>query len=84
MLRDKKSIIKHYEQSLIWVKDLRNLSEEQWRKPIESGKWSVAEMIGHLTPWDTFVLEHRIPYLFIYKYIFTKRARYRAYEHEGS
>ncbi|MEK5433539.1 DinB family protein [Lysinibacillus sp. FSL R7-0073] len=64
MLRDKKSIIKHYEQSLIWVKDLRNLSEEQWCMPIESGKWSVAEVIGHLTPWDTFILEHRIPYLF--------------------
>ncbi|WP_025113642.1 DinB family protein [Lysinibacillus fusiformis] len=65
MLRDKKSIIKHYEQSLIWVKELRNLSEDQWRMPIESGKWSVSEVIGHLTPWDTFVLEHRIPYLFI-------------------
>ncbi|WP_418301941.1 DinB family protein [Lysinibacillus fusiformis] len=65
MLRDKKSIIKHYEQSLIWVKELRNLSEDQWRMPIESGKWSISEVIGHLTPWDTFVLEHRIPYLFI-------------------
>ncbi|WP_342531164.1 DinB family protein [Lysinibacillus sp. FSL R5-0849] len=65
MLRDKKSIIKHYEQSLIWVKELRNLSEDQWRMPIEFGKWSVSEVIGHLTPWDTFVLEHRIPYLFI-------------------
>ncbi len=64
MLRDKKSIIKHYEHSLHWVKNLRNLTEEQWRMPIESGKWSVAEVIGHLTPWDKFVLEQRKPYLF--------------------
>jgi len=63
------SIIKHYEKSLHEVKALRNLSEEQWRMPIEDGKWSVAEVIGHLTPWDKFVLEHRIPYLFTNTYL---------------
>ncbi|MFA1822935.1 DinB family protein [Virgibacillus oceani] len=43
---------------------LNNLSENQWRSKIGKGKWTVAEVIGHLTPWDEFVLHNRIPYLF--------------------
>nr|WP_235782442.1 DinB family protein [Peribacillus psychrosaccharolyticus] len=26
------------------------------------GKWSIAEIVGHLIPWDEFVLTKRIPY----------------------
>lgn len=40
-----------------------HLTEEQWRSPIEPGKWTVAEVIGHLTPWDEFVYHQRLPYL---------------------
>ncbi len=61
--RDKTYVIKHYEKSVDWINHLRGLSEEQWRMPIEPGKWSVAEVIGHLPPWDKFVLNHRIPFL---------------------
>jgi len=40
------------------------LSEKQWRTPIDEDKWTIAEVIGHLIPWDEFVLYQRIPYLF--------------------
>ena len=61
---EKQTILSHYEQSILWVKGLGELSEEQWRTPIKEGKWSVAEIIGHLIPWDAFILHDRIPYLF--------------------
>ena len=63
MYRNKKEILLHYEESINWVNSLVNLSEEKWRTQIESGKWTIAEVIGHLIPWDEFVLKQRIPYL---------------------
>ena len=53
----------HYENSVEWVKNLVNLTEEQWRAPIAKGKWSLAEVIGHFPAWDQFVIEKRLPYL---------------------
>jgi len=61
---DKHQIISHYEKSIVFVESLVNITEEQWRTPIEPGKWTVAEVIGHLTPWDEFVLNQRLPFLF--------------------
>jgi hypothetical protein len=60
----KKKILIHYEDLVGMVEDLLHLSEEQWRTPINKGKWSIAEVIGYLIPWDEFVLCHRIPFLF--------------------
>lgn len=64
MYHDKHQIISHYEESIVFVESLVNMTEEQWRTPIEPGKWTVAEVIGHLTPWDEFVLNQRLPFLF--------------------
>ncbi|HGE5782932.1 MULTISPECIES: DinB family protein [Bacillus] len=64
MYEKKKKIINHYEQSIDWVRSLRHLSEEKWRTQIDKDKWTIAEVIGHLIPWDEFVLNQRIPYLF--------------------
>ncbi len=61
---DKKKVLVHYEKSIVWVKNLVNVTEEQWRTPIALGKWSVAEVIGHLIPWDEFLVSKRIPFLF--------------------
>ena len=65
MCHDKNEILSHYERSIVFVESLANVTEEQWRTPIEAGKWTVAEVIGHLTPWDEFVLKQRLPFLFI-------------------
>ncbi|MEY9976896.1 DinB family protein [Lysinibacillus sp. RC79] len=64
MYHDKHHIISHYERSIVFVESLANITEEQWRMPIEPGKWTVAEVIGHLTPWDKFVVKQRLPFLF--------------------
>ena len=64
MYEDKMKVLNHYQESIDWVNSLRKLSEENWRTPIEVGKWTIAEVIGHLIPWDEFVLNQRIPYLF--------------------
>ncbi|MFC0416511.1 DinB family protein [Cytobacillus solani] len=64
MQLEKQNILLHYEQSIQWVKGLEQLSEEQWRTPIKEGKWSVAEIIGHLIPWDMFIIKDRMPYFF--------------------
>ncbi|MFB7156493.1 DinB family protein [Lysinibacillus sp. NPDC056232] len=64
MYHDKHQIISHYERSIVFVESLANITEEQWRTPLEPGKWTVAEIIGHLTPWDEFVLKQRLPFLF--------------------
>ncbi|MUK87992.1 DinB family protein [Ornithinibacillus sp. L9] len=64
MNNNKQKIINHYEESLRWVKSLGNVTEEQWRRQIGKGKWTVAEVIGHLIPWDEFVLNKRIRFFF--------------------
>lgn len=64
MNKYKKEIIEHYKQSIEFVKSLNELSENEWRTPIGKGKWTIAEIIGHFRPWDEFVIQQRIPYLF--------------------
>lgn len=60
----KEIILTHYRNSIIWVKSLEHLSDEKWRMPIEENKWTIAEVIGHLIPWDQFISEQRLPYIF--------------------
>jgi hypothetical protein len=62
-LDNKSIIIVHYENSIDWVNKLNTLSENQWRTPIGKDKWTIAEVIGHLIPWDKFVINERIPYI---------------------
>lgn len=64
MYHDKHQIISHYEKAIVFVESLASITEEQWRTSIAPGKWTVAEVIGHLTPWDEFVVKQRLPFLF--------------------
>ena len=56
-------IIAHYKESITWINRIRNVPEDVWRKQIAKGKWTIAEVIGHMIPWDEFVLHKRLPYL---------------------
>lgn len=60
----KETILTHYRNSIVWVKSLEHLTDEKWRMPIEENKWTIAEVIGHLIPWDQFISEQRLPYIF--------------------
>lgn len=64
MHKNKEELLIHLENSIDFAKKLGQISEEQWRTPIAKDKWTVAEVFGHLTPWDEFVLNDRLPYLF--------------------
>lgn len=62
-LEKKRQVVEHYEKSVEWAETvLANLSEDAWRTPVGIDKWTIAEIIGHMIPWDEFVLDKRIPY----------------------
>lgn len=63
MLKEKSEILAHHQNFITIIHSLRSFEENLLRKPIEDGKWSVIEIVGHFYPWDEFVLQHRIPYL---------------------
>ncbi|MBU8566198.1 DinB family protein [Virgibacillus pantothenticus] len=44
-----------------WVKELTEVPEEELFQPIRKGKWSIAEIISHMTYCDRYVLEETIP-----------------------
>ncbi|MCA1031287.1 DinB family protein [Bacillus timonensis] len=60
----KEDMLKHQLTSIEFVQSLYDLSDNEWRSQVEEGKWTVAEIIGHLIPWDEFVIHQRLPYLF--------------------
>lgn len=60
----KAEILDHHRNVIEFVQALKDLTEDEWRTPIAENKWTVAEVISHLIPWDEFVLYKRIPYLF--------------------
>ena len=62
MTEMRKQAIRHLELTIGYAEALLENSERDWRTPVETGKWTVAEVIGHLIPWDEFVLYNRIPY----------------------
>ena len=64
MLSGKSEIVAHHQNFIIFMQRLKTLDEQLLRKPIAEGKWSVIEIVGHFYPWDEFVLQQRIPYLF--------------------
>ena len=63
MNEKKIAVINHYEKTIEWMNRLRKLPEDSWRTSIGEGRWTIAEVIGHLIAWDEFVLLQRIPHL---------------------
>ncbi|RAP17607.1 hypothetical protein C2W59_02332 [Bacillus pumilus] len=57
---NKDTVIKHYEHTLEWVLSLADVTDEEWRRAIADGKWSIAEIIAHFVPWDEFILHDRL------------------------
>lgn len=59
----KQQIIAHHLSFIHEIQKFEGLTEQILRRPIQQGKWSIIEIIGHFTPWDQFILNKRIPYL---------------------
>ena len=64
MLKEKSEIVAHYQNFITFIHSLKFIDENLLRKPIGEGKWSIIEIVGHFYPWDEFVLQQRIPFLF--------------------
>lgn len=57
-------ILQHYKQFIKFVEELSKLDETVLRQPMQQGKWSIIEVVGHLQFWDQFVVEKRLPFIF--------------------
>ena len=54
-------IIEQFYQYATWLDMLAEKDETFMYEPIEEGKWSVAEIIAHITKWDEHLLEVVLP-----------------------
>lgn len=63
MKESKWLIIEHYKETIRTVRGLSVIKESAWKTPVSSGKWTVAEVIGHLFYWDEFLVAKRLPYV---------------------
>ncbi|WP_134682851.1 DinB family protein [Brevibacillus migulae] len=58
---NKQELLAQFASLATWVEGLRAQPDHLWLAPIAAGKWSTAEIIGHLIAWDRYVLEERLP-----------------------
>ena len=58
MTLTKQTLLTHYQDTMDFVRGLEHISEKAWRTPYAEGKWTVAEIIGHLSPWIDFLLRN--------------------------
>lgn len=58
----KQAMIRHHEQ---FIQFIESIPTSHWRKEINEGKWSVAEVVGHFIPWDEFILKKRLPFVLL-------------------
>ena len=63
-INSREEILAHHKQFFNFVHELSKLDEHVLRQPMQESKWSIIEVIGHFQPWDQFVIEKRLPYIF--------------------
>ncbi len=55
------NLIDDLESFNLWVSSLENFDEKLYFTPIASGKWSVSEIICHISFWDRYIIEEMLP-----------------------
>jgi len=58
----KQELLNHHTNVMNFVMSLNQLTNDEWQSPIEKEKWSIAEIVYHLIPWDLFIIESRLPF----------------------
>ncbi|MBW8348010.1 DinB family protein [Bacillus sp. IITD106] len=56
-------MINDLDQFNVWVKSLEKVEDPFFFEPISEGKWSIAEIISHITFWDEYILEEMLPFM---------------------
>ncbi|WP_147803267.1 DinB family protein [Alkalicoccus halolimnae] len=54
---------KELETIIPFAEKLQELNEKTLTTPVQPGKWSIREIIGHLYYWDRYLLEAMIPHM---------------------
>jgi hypothetical protein len=57
----KDQIIDHHESFKVWLEELKLINEQEWLKPMEEGKWSIAANVSHMIKWDQYSLREILP-----------------------
>ena len=60
-MTNRRKILEHYKQFLDFFHQLSKLDKHVLRQPMQDGKWSIIEVIGHFQRWDQFVIDQRLP-----------------------
>lgn len=60
MSNETKELIKSFEEWIFFIHSVRELSEEIWDSSIESGKWTVRDIVSHIMLWDKYFYEEAI------------------------
>lgn len=54
-------IVDEYAQFGQWAETLNRISDEEWLRPTQPGKASIAEIVSHLRNWDLHLIQAVIP-----------------------
>lgn len=60
-MRDTKVVISSFGEFTEWLGTLKDLSNEEWVKPISEGKWSIREIVSHFMNWDNYLISTVVP-----------------------
>ncbi|HFK1681122.1 TPA: DinB family protein [Bacillus tropicus] len=58
----KENILEEKLNLIEWCQTLKGLSDGMWLRSFKEGSWGIADVISHFIVWDTFLINHRIPY----------------------
>src|SRR5690625_3008014 len=57
----KKDLINDFEKFTEYVDSLREIERRRFFEPISDGKWSIGEIISHISFWDKYIREETLP-----------------------
>ena len=57
----KADLLNDFEAFNSYVLPLKSIEESLFFEPIAEGKWSIAEIISHMTFWDQYIREEMLP-----------------------
>ena len=55
-----KQLILEFESLIPYIQSLNNLEDGDWEAPVETGKWSLKDMLCHIMLWDKYFYEEAL------------------------
>ncbi|WP_045514953.1 DinB family protein [Neobacillus niacini] len=55
------NVISNFKQYSSWLSTIEYMGETLWFKPIAQDRWSISEIIAHITNWDKHLLSEVLP-----------------------